>query len=110
MVKHLQNNAFIRPSGDLPQTLTLDEFVRVLESHEGFFVVENIEYDNVLYCGTDNLYFSYCFNFHTGRALLETLLIVDNIEYQDSSYIIGSQGKKHSLALKRIDSNGQIFT
>lgn len=102
MPRRILHNSFIRPSGDPPQQLSIAEFVKIVESHEGLFIVEGVEYDNILYCGTDNLYFSFCFNFKTGRAIAENLLIVDSIEEYSSSskFVILSQGKEYSVSLK----------
>jgi hypothetical protein len=102
MPKCILHNSFIRPSCDKPQQLSIAEFVKIVESHKGLFVVDGVEYDNILYCGTDNLYFSFCFNFKTGRAVIENLLIVDNIEEYPSSskFVILSQSKEYSVYLK----------
>mgnify|MGYP003347851870 CR=1 FL=1 len=40
------------------------------------------------------------FNFNTGRAIYENLLIVDSIIKQNSTFIITSQGKKYNICLK----------
>jgi hypothetical protein len=96
----INTNCFIRPSGDPPITISIEEFVKRLESHEGLFLVDGKDYDNILYCGTDNLYFSFCFNFKTGRAISENLLIVDSILEYNSQFVIISQGKEYSVSLK----------
>ena len=96
----LSPNNFIRPSDSSSLTITLLDFVKKLELHEGLFVVDGKEYDNLLYTGNDNLYFSYCFNFNTGRAVSETLLIVDTISEYSSQFVITSQGKEYSVFLK----------
>ena len=100
MSNNLNLSSFTKPSDDPPLTLSIDEFVRKLELHEGFFVVDGKEYDNLLYTGNDNLYFSYCFNFKTGRAVIETLLIIDNILEYPSQFVVISRGKEYSVFLK----------
>ena len=84
MPKRLDENQFIKPSCE-DNKFTMQNLVNLLESHEGIFVVNNIMYDSV-YCGTDNLYFAYCFNPNTGRAINETLIIVNyNIIIENNS-------------------------
>lgn len=101
MPNKLPTNSFVRPLSDSPLTTTLDEFVKLAEAHEGLFIIEDKSYDNVLYCGTDNLYFSYCFNATTSRATTETLLIVDSItRVSESTFAIFSQGIETFVLLK----------
>ena len=79
----------------------MKHLIRVLESHKGLFVIGDIVYNDILYCGNDNLYFSYCFNYITGRALAETLLIVDTItQISEQSYLIKSYGSEVLVYLK----------
>jgi hypothetical protein len=100
-VPRLNINAFVRPSGDAPWTPSIEEFMVIANNHEGLFVVESIEYDSVS-AGKDNLYFAYCFNHNTGRAIAETLFIVDKIEHYISSskFVITAQGKEYIVFLK----------
>jgi hypothetical protein len=82
--KRLDENQFIKPSCE-DSRFTMQNLVNLLEAHEGIFVVDDIAYDSV-YCGTDNLYFAYCFNSNTGRAVNETLIIVNyNITIENNS-------------------------
>ena len=101
MPNKLSNSSFIKPSDTDQQQLTINEFVKLALAHEGFIIVDNIQYDNILYCGTDNLYFSYCFNFTTGRAITETLLIVDTIHLiAENTFIVVSQQNNHLISFK----------
>lgn len=98
--KKLNSDTFIRPD-KLEQPITISNFVEVLEAHSGLFSVDGAEYDNILYCGTDNLYFSYCFNYLTGRAVSETLIIVDSVvKLSDISYMINVGTKESIILLK----------
>ena len=100
MPNRLGNNQFLRPSFDPLATISIEEFMRVAEKHEGLFVIEGIEYDSVT-AGKDNLYFAYCFNYHNGRALAETLFIVDKIVgLMNVAYTITAQGKEYNVILK----------
>lgn len=99
MQQPLKLNDFVRPL-DPHATISLSDFVTIAEAHKGLFTVNGIDYDDILYCGTDNLYFSYCFNANSGRAVAENLLIVDSISEYDSHYVITSQGKEYSVFLK----------
>ena len=95
MSKKISADSFIRPSHDIKHLIT------VLESHKGLFIIDNIEYDSILYCGTDNLYFSYCFNYTTSKAVSETLLIVDTItQVSGQSFLIKSANSETLVYLK----------
>jgi len=99
--ERLERNKYIRPGFDPLISQPIEAVVKILEAHSGLFIVDGIEYDNILYCGNDNLYFSYCFNFKTGRALSETLLIVDDIKgLIGNAFVVISQGKEYSIVLK----------
>ena len=105
MPHHLNSDNFIRPSDDsVAKSISIKDFAKLAEAHEGIFVLDGKDYDNILYCGTDNLYFSYAFNGNvgnTGKAVLEALLIVDNITESNSQYtILDIQGKGYSVFFK----------
>ena len=101
MPERLSRNQYIRPGFDPLVSQPLEDVVKILEAHSGLFLVDGVEYDNILYCGNDNLYFSYCFNFKTGRAISETLLIVDDIKgLMNKAFVVTSQGKEYSIVLK----------
>lgn len=97
----LNLNCFVRPSGDCPYELPLSEFVKILEAHEGLFLVDGVTYDSIS-SGKDNLYFAYCFNHNTGRAVAENLYIVDKVQHyiSSSNYVITAQGKEYLVFLK----------
>ncbi len=100
MPTRLNSNQFLRPSFDPLAEISIEDFMRVAEKHEGLFVIENIEYDSVT-AGKDNLYFAYCFNYHTGKAINETLFIVDKIVgLMNVAYTITAQGKQYNIILK----------
>ena len=100
-MQKLNLNCFVRPSGCLPYELPLSEFIKILEAHEGLFLVDGIVYDSVT-PGKDNLYFAYCFNYNLGRAIAENLYIIDKVEHYISSlnYVITAQGKEYTVFLK----------
>jgi len=99
---HLNPNKFVRPSGEPVNTsLSLKEFAKLAEAHGGIFVLDGTDYDHILYCGSDNLYFSYRFNSNSGKAVNETLLIVDTITEINSQYVIvDAHGKGYSVFFK----------
>ena len=95
MSQRIAKDSFVRPSCDIKLLIS------ILESHRGLFVINDVVYDAILYCGTDNLYFSYCFSYTTGRAVAETLLIVDNItKVSDRSYSVKSGNLETLVFLK----------
>ena len=95
MSKKINGDNFIRSAHDIKRVIS------VLESHKGLFIVGAVEYDAILYCGTDNLYFSYCFNYTTGKAISETLLIVDTIiQVSERSYLVKSLNSETLVYLK----------
>lgn len=95
MPQRIEKDSFVRPACDIKLLIS------VLESHKGLFVIDDVVYDAILYCGTDNLYFSYCFNCTTGRAVAETLLIVDNItKISGGSYSVRSGNLETLIFLK----------
>jgi len=98
--KKLVASEFVRISEN--PAPTLEELAKLLEAHEALFLVNDVYYDSVLFCGTDNLYFSYCFNCYTSRATAETLLIVENIiRLSDSEFVVISpQGVESRIFLK----------
>lgn len=71
-----------------------------VKKHEGLFIVEDIEYDSIN-AGKDNLYFSYCFNYNNGKAINETLFIIDEIMFdKPNQFIITAQNKQYSVFFK----------
>lgn len=95
MPRQIEKDSFVRSPNDIKQVIA------VLESHKGLFVINDVVYNDILYCGTDNLYFSYCFNYITGRALEETLLIVDTItQISEQSFLIKSANSEILVYLK----------
>lgn len=81
--------------------LTIKEFSDILEKHHNVFSIDGIIYDNILYCGNDNLYFSYCFNYVTGKATSEALFIVETItKLSDLSYCIKTSTSESFVFLK----------
>lgn len=95
MPRQIENASFVRPSTDIKH------IIPVLESHEGLFIINGIEYDSILYCGTDNLYFSYGFNYTTSKAIAEALFIVDTItQVSERSYLIKSDNSETLVYLK----------
>lgn len=99
----LEQDSFIIKAPSVPSNnlITLQELTDILEAHEGLFVVDNTDYDDVLYCGTDNLYFSYCFNHYNTKAMAETLLIVEKvIKVTDTSFTVVANGVESFIYLK----------
>ncbi len=97
--KTLNHSDFLKRSET--NQLTIKELVEILEGHKGLFVIDDIKYDDVLYCGTDNLYFSYCFNCTTSKAIAETLLIVESItKVSEQSYLVKAEKSEALVFLK----------
>jgi len=93
--KKISADNFIRPSCDSKRLIT------ALEAHKGFFIIDDVVYDEVLYCGTDNLYFSYCFNWRTSKAIVETLLIVEAItKVSEQAYLVRAGNSETLVFLK----------
>lgn len=101
MPNKLNTAQFIRPSTIPTSIISIADFMLVVEKHEGLFVIEDIAYDNVT-AGKDNLYFSYCFNYNSGKAINETLFIVDEIidDNINNRFILIAQNKQHVVFFK----------
>ena len=82
------------------EILTLDEFKASIMNYTGHFVVDEKTYDSA-YFGPDNIYLSFAFNYITGKAVSETLFLVNKIKkLSDSKYVLIYENTEEILLLK----------
>ena len=79
-------------------------FLDNLYQHSGVYEINGIQYDSVIFTGSDNVYFSYEFNSNSGRALAESLFILSSLQItqtSDNTYeLVEPSGNSSILVLR----------
>lgn len=67
----------------------INAIIAELKEYKGIFILDKCVYDDILYCNNDNIYFSYGFNYLSGKAIYEDLIIIENIiKISNNLYIL----------------------
>ena len=82
----------------------LSLFLNELYDHTGMFEIDGIQYDSVIFTGSDNIYFSYAFNPNNCKAVAESLFILSSLQISktsDNTYeLVEATGQISSLILR----------